>query len=733
MVAGAFKAPPVVEKQSIPDITPMRRGRPTTLEAKPNTAKPSPSPLRNSTSDPFSVLDSAKAPARNSANLDDISTRFPALDDFSLLHDSGSKFAFDSKPAPVKAGPPDITQRVTNALADDAFALPAAAAKATTGQPHSTQTSADSRTSISTGHAPSSIDKNPVHMHPASQNPLGYVSTGTMTSNPPSPTENTRATSTRPIFRFAPSSMDEKPSGHPRTSDAAELMTSDRRDDATSSHPAQYNSRPKSQGRAPEQSLSSRPSLEANNKSSLLGGFDNTLHRSRSATVKSRPSSGQSLSKPSIFRRLSREKSREPRSEEATQENEMLTSAVTGSPDDGEEATKIGSNVDYLKVMEEEEAAKKREKRLSGSSKHFKRTSMPSVSLSGTKSLLAGRFGEAFRRYETNSDEPTRGDDDGSPGQGGMEMPLSPIVGSEATDGRSDDGNSLEESEEAPPEVRRELERRRLEQEEKRVTDAAMAYRQRLAEGGKSRVPPGPNKKAMSIQSKVMSLLDESGRASPSPTKTAAGYGRYTDRVASPSPISQPTPSVHPPRTSSRQVTMGPQSNGAAQTSISRPPSNAPVSLASRINNNTYPNPPSISQVPLDISRHSAPPSENPTSRPAGPPKPQPKPQALRTGDRGPPSPLKPSTMTGRKSLSTRNPYQTSPPQQFGQKTPTPGNPQVDGPATDDDWESTFSKRYPDLSGLGLVETDIDDKLFGGTNKTGNGPAPGREMKIKDI
>ena len=693
MVAGAFKALPVVEKQSIPDITPMRRGRPTTLEAKSNISKPSPSPLRNSVSDPFSALDAGKAPSRNSANFDDISARFPALDDFSLLHDSGSKFAFDSKPAPVKTAPQDITQRVTNALADDAFAVPTAAARATTGQPRSTHISAESRTRVSAGKAVPSIDHNPVQAPPVSQKPLEYVSTGTMTSNPPSPIEINRTTSNRPIFRFPPPSTDDKPSGQPRVSDAAELAAAKLRADAITSRPTQIESRPKSQGRAPEQSLSSRPSFEASHRSSFLGGFDNSLHRSRSANTKSRPSSGQGPSKPGIFRRLSREKSREPRNEEQAQETEMLTSTATGTPDDGEDATKIGSNVDYLKAMEEEEAAKKKEKRLSSGSKHFKRTSMPSVSLSGTKSLLAGRFGEAFRRYETNSDDSSRGEDSLSPGHGGIEMPLSPIVGSEATDGRSDDGNSLEESEEVPPEVRRELERRRLEQEEKRVADAAAAYRQRLIEGGESGVAPKPNKKAMSIQSKVMSLLDESGRASPSPTKTAAGYGKYTDRDPSPTPAGQPNSSNYPPRTSSRQVTTETHSNGAGQTSAARPSSNAPVSLASRINNNTQLIPSSSTQIPPNVPRHSAPPSENPTTRPAGPPKPQPKPPALRTGARAPPSPLKPSTLVGRKSLSTRNPYQTSPPQHFEQTTPTPGNPQTDGPATDDDWESNFSKR----------------------------------------
>ena len=411
----------------------------------------------------------------------------------------------------------------------------------------------------------------------------------------------------------------------------------------------------------------------------------------------------------------------------------MLTSSATGNIEDAEEAHKIGSNVDYLKAMEEEDAVKRKEKRLSSGSKHFKRTSMPSVSLSGTKSLLAGRFGEAFRRYETNSDEPNHGDDNRLPNHGGDDMPLSPIVGSEATDGRSDDGNSLEESEEVPPEIRRELERRRLEQEEKRVTDAAAVYRQRITGGGKGGVAPIPNKKAMSIQSKVMSLLDESGRASPSPTKTAEGYGRYTDRGPSPTPPGQPNLSIHPPRTSSRPRHIASLPNGVEQTAPrARPSPNAPVDLATRLGNDAQGVASVPTHVPSVIPSHSAPPSENPMTRPAGPPKLQPKPPALRSVDRAPASPMKPSSLSGRKSLSTRNPYQTSPPEQSEQLTPTPGTSQVDGPAPDEDWENNFSKRYPDLSGLGLVETDIDNKMYSKGAKTGSS-GMNREMRIRDI
>ena len=706
----------------------MRRGRPTTLDAKSNASKPSPSPLRNSTSDPFSVLDAGKSSNRESASFEDISARFPALDEFSILHDSGSKFAFDSKSAPAKKEPRDIKQQVTNALADDAFAFPSASPKPQASLPASTQPIADVKSSLSNRKPPSTIETNTVLPSTIQQKPSSYVSTGTMTSSPPSPTVVTRATSNRQIFRFPPPA-EGKPVPEQRSSDSTDFAAARRRPDVASTRPSQADSQPKSQERGTEQSLSSRPSFEISHRSSFLGGLDNSLHRSRSANTKSRPSSMHGPSKPGIFRRLSREKSREPRNEDQSQEIDILTSNVTGNAEDLEDATKIDSSVDYLKALEEAESAKKKEKRLSSGSRHFKRASMPSVSLTGTKNLLAGRFGEAFRRYETNSEDPNHGDESRQPIHLGDDMPLSPIVGSEATDGRSDDGNSLEESEEVPPEVRRELERRRLEQEEKRVTDAAVAYRQRMADGGKSRGAPGPNQKAVSIQSKVRSLLDESGRASPSPTRTAEGYGKYTDRVPS------PAPSNNSPRLSSRQAPVSSLPNGAGQLpSRTKPPPSAPVSLASRLENDAQQLGSVSTHAPMDMARHSAPPLENPMTRPTGPPKPQPKPPALRTGDRIPPSPLKPSSLTGRKSFSTRNPYQTSPAEQSDQTTPTPGNFHTDGTPVDENWENTFSKRYPDLSGLGLVETDIDDKMSSRGNKTGGDlGGPSRETKIRDV
>ena len=709
-MVGAFKAPLVEEKQTIPDITPMRRGRPTKAGAD-HKPKPSPSPLRAVANDPFVALDAAPTTVPEALPSDDPSVRFPLLDEFSLLHESGGKFAFD--PEAKNKSSKDISQRVTDALADDAFAQPKAIARAptqnTSKPPAHTPNLELKPKSIADDTSKSKAIQYTKRQDSAAQRPT-MVSTGTMTSpSPPSPTLQNTANSTRPIFRFPPSSPTHRSSSQPRASDTSEMEAASFQVDAGGQkRPNFLGHRSKSQILNEESLKAYQPSLEVRHRSAYLSGVDVTVQRSKSANSKARPSSVQAPSKPNLLRRLSRERSKLEEPNQESVNAPLLISALTGEADDGEEAVKIDSNVDFLKAMEEEDASKRKEKRISSGSRHIKRASMPSVSLSGTKSLLAGRFGEAFRRFETNTGAPEQRDSSRSPVRGND---LTPIAGSEATDGRSDDGNALEEFEEIPPEMRRELERRRLSQEEKRVADAAAAYRERLAKGGDDgkRRPAGLNNKAASIQSKVQSLLDESGRASPSPTKTASGYGRFTD-LSDEQPIRQAQLS-HPPRTTSRQTPMQPSDGLNSQMqSKSRPLPDMPPTIG-RLNPPLSNRPSPLQQLP----RHSAPSTEQPFTRPTGPPKPQPKPQILRTGDR-PSSPAKPHSLVARKPLPSRLQQQQS----------LPEAPPLDG--ADDDWETTFSKRYPDLSGLEMVETEID-RGAGGVSMQGNG----REMRVRDV
>ena len=589
----------------------MRRGRPTKA-GEDHKPKPSPSPLRAVANDPFVALDVAPATVSELSPLDDPALRFPPLDEFSLLHDSGSKFAFD--PEAKNKPPKDINQRVTDALADDAFAQP----KANTKVPTQTLSKPPTHNSSLEVKPKSAIDdmskskamQFPKRQDSAPQRPT-MVSTGTMTSpSPPSPTLQNTANSNRPMFRFPPSSPTPRSSSQPRASDALEIeAASFQADIVGQKRPNFLGHRSKSQILNEESSKAHQPSLEVKHRSAYLGDMDVTVQRSKSANSKARPNSVQTPSKPNLLRRLSRERSKLEEPNQESVNSPLLTSALTGEADDGDEAVKIDSNVDFLKAMEGEDASKRKEKRISSGSRHIKRASMPSVSLSGTKSLLAGRFGEAFRRFETNTGAPEQRESSPSPVRGND---LTPIAGSEATDDRSDDGYALEESEEILPEMRRELERRRLSQEEKRVADAAAAYRQRLAEGGDEvkRRPAGLSNKAASIQSKVQSLLDESGRASPSPTKTASGYGRFTDS-SDEQPTRQAQPD-HPPRTTSRQTPMQPFNDLSSQM---RPTSKMIPDMPPNI---SRPNP-SLSNRPTPLQNptpNSAPPTQKPLPSP---------------------------------------------------------------------------------------------------------------------
>ncbi|KAJ5054638.1 uncharacterized protein L3040_000905 [Drepanopeziza brunnea f. sp. 'multigermtubi'] len=116
---GAVYSPPPPVQQVIPDVVPMRRGRPVVSSQANSAPKPSPSPMRAAVNDPWAALD----PASSTPAIDEVAARFPSLDQFSLLHDGG-KFDFDTS-SPIKpAQSRDLGQRVTEKLADDAFATP---------------------------------------------------------------------------------------------------------------------------------------------------------------------------------------------------------------------------------------------------------------------------------------------------------------------------------------------------------------------------------------------------------------------------------------------------------------------------------------------------------------------------------------------------------------------------------------------------------------------------------
>lgn len=700
-MAGAYRAPIVEDKPSIPSVVPMRRGRPTKPDFEPRDPKPSPSPMRVVTSDPFVALDANSSSTSTKVVTDDISSRFPPLEDFSILQEPKGKFSFDDpQPETMAKAPKDISQRVTDALADDAFARPAGSDKATSMQPKQ----AIPAILLDEETQDMSEPPKPKAIHfPSSPKEDGrkpsMVSTGTMTSPSPPSSSHNNSNSPRPIFRFPAS--EHRSSSQSQGSDNSGQITSSLRPDGSAKRPGLLDYRSKSQTSTLSVSkspVSSRPSLEGS-RPSQLDLKSASISRSKSASSRSRPISIQAEPRRNFLHSREMSAGDTPSSDSLnrTYRAEYLPSALSDEPEDAMETNKIQSNVAFLRAMEDEDISKRKEKRLSSGSRHVKRASMPSISLSGTKSLLAGRFGDAFRRFEANTGGPGRRSPS-PPERHGRD--LTPIAGSEATDGRSDDGHVLEETEAIPPEVRRELERRRLSQEEKRVSDAAAAYKQKFSrksdEGQEPYKEKQANSRAASIQSKVKSLLDESGRASP--VRVKHGYSPYPQ---SPShyPTQAPRQILASPdgfrQSNASQVPGNPPTNSQA----SRPPKKAdsmpkspvvntkqpPLATASTRTQNSVQLPASDSRYPPPTGAASAPTANRPFTRPNAPPKPQ----ALRTGNR---ELERPSSSSSRQNLIAH----ALPSSAVGNISPE-----------SEDWEEKFSKRYPSLAGLELVETDV--------------------------
>lgn len=216
-----------------------------------------------------------------------------------------------------------------------------------------------------------------------------------------------------------------------------------------------------------------------------------------------------------------------------------------------------------------------------------KRYSVPSGP--GPK-ILAGKFGDAFQRFESNA--PAGGDASArapSPLGDLGRRDVTPIAGSEAVDERIDSGlielsDDDGDDDDVTPEARREIERRQLEEEERRVAAAQAEYKSRVA-GGDAASRPVPAPKKSSIQSRVQNLLDEDQRATHI-QRTAEGYGKYSDAATAASKTDKPLPlvprkppAVSKPRgettattttmTTTHEAGTAPQSRGHATTGAS--------------------------------------------------------------------------------------------------------------------------------------------------------------------
>ncbi|KAK5069874.1 Ark- serine/threonine protein kinase [Lithohypha guttulata] len=526
---GASLAPPAHElPRAIPDVEPMRRGRPTKPMSHHTSAKPSPSPLRMvDHSDAFANLDGG-------AGADELSSRFPRLEEFSLLNDQGSKFAFQpAAEMPAGKSDNDLAKRVTEALADDAFRRPASPPK-----PALLSSSKVLETRQSNGlQKKKSAETTNARASPASFDPAtaGSKTTSTAVGSSPPLRPMSIQVSKKPIWKV-PEKLENpvRASSITQASSQTKPILAKDRGGSRLANLLQQDA-VGSQLSHDEEAISptsSRPSLEGARP--LLRDLSSDVKRSKSLNVRNRPVSVNIASaRPTHINDREIKKIDEARIADIAADMAPLTHAVSENSN-----TNIKSDIEFLRAREEEERERhKHMKRLSGSKGHHqKRSSLPSVALSGTKNLLQGRFGEAFRKFETAGGERSHNQQhDRTPPHSPTAEEhhiLTPIAGSEATD-LSDDRRGLDETEELPPELRRELEKQKLEAEERRVERAAAEYRQRVA--GKTSAPPLISTKAASIQNRVQSLLNQNDR---SPSKTATGYGRFTAETLQ----SEPTP-----------------------------------------------------------------------------------------------------------------------------------------------------------------------------------------------
>ncbi|ROT42799.1 serine/threonine-protein kinase ppk30 [Sodiomyces alkalinus F11] len=665
-VVGAVFAPPRKEQQTIPDIVPMRRGRPpsTAHQATQQPQKPTPVSVRVTSGDPFAALDSKSAGQGETAA--GPSSRFPSLEQFSLLHDHGSKFSFDSPTSPPLKQQDDLNQKVAQHLADEAFAKPqstlstspipsrprtVAPTDATTHLPLNVKpapSATDLKKTLSAppktaemSRASAIITSNPELQAISNHSTQNYVSTGTMTTPPPE--EKPREAMPPPIWRV-PSPDRQRATSAPRPGMEEPNLPNIPRfeENQPASNPRNMSSQyPSSHKRQPS---SSRPSLEGARPSAESVGrqrpasthLESSIDylRERQMTSKPMGSSGFPLAR---------------------------YTDKTPSPAAGpEDEINIESNVEFLRSLEETGGKKDR------SSWHVKR---PSTSLStGSKNILTGKFGEAFKRFESHQPPPAASRTP-SPDKEFDRRDLTPIAGSEATDGRSDDGQTQAHDENMSPEMRREFERQQLIQEERRVEAAQAEYRQRMATrapilSARPALPPKPVSKAISIQHRVQSLLDD-GQKSDQVPRTAEGYGVYSDAATAASRVEKPQPTT------------------------SRKAINRPVI------------PPSNMQ---DVG------AIKPSQPAADPPQTTPR---LAQGAK-PPAPKKPVHLNNLPTVGATAPYPRQ--AQYGTEhlvaLELSGQPLLDMTAQEkNDYIENFSKRFPSLSSLEMVERDIDAEV----------------------
>ncbi|KAL6871983.1 serine/threonine protein kinase [Trichoderma novae-zelandiae] len=587
-IVGAVFAAPIREQQTLPDITPMRRGRPVPSPSR------TPVPGKVTDGDPFAALDSkAVAAAASSASTtirradpDELSSRFPRLDEFALLHEQQT-FNFDSTPASPRP-PKDLSAKVAERLADEAFASLRSTAPSTPApRPHSVAPlssrpppdvspptpetrlhpklvpSSTSQSGIS--RAQSIITSNPELKAIANKTATtAYVSTGTMTELSPD--------------KEGPSDVEASR----RSLDAETPRASAPRAAALTGQTTAKRLSGGNWASANTRSSSVQPRLSQSTVASSRTSLDNLS--SQEDLIDIRSSAGNFVGKqrplsstfePSTLEYLrERENTSKPPSRQSSVTRHSswhlpLSHSNTGRNDGGSSSKEQRSS----RSIEVQEYDQDRPGERS------------EAATSTSKNLLASKFGGAFKRFENSAPSEIEPEArSSSPSKEQARRALTPIQGSEAADDRSDSGD---EGRHMTAEMRRDMERRQLEEEEARVEAAQAEYRRRVAEGGspsKTRPPTAPKPmgaaRAASIQNRVQSLLSEEQKPALVP-RTAHGYGKYTDSEPAsgetdrsrpevkPKPIVAAKPAAADPRRSDSSLVDARQATGSTSASAS--------------------------------------------------------------------------------------------------------------------------------------------------------------------
>ena len=770
---GLTKAAPEVQKQAIPDIAPMRRGRPGAAPAATAATAASTTAQAPARGDPFAALDSKNFDVRAGA-VDELSKRFPSLEEFSITQGGGAKkFAFSNSGAspPTSDTKAPLNERVANALADEVFSKPLSKANPAADRAPAQPLRPVQKNPSTGAKVPPTVPVKELRQVPAPQpSPgsrigSGYRDTGTGTSPPLPAKSSLPEVSTRPIWKVPEKSS--SPRFPAQLQNTGGLLKPGNTDLHRSKSQTESTSGG-SLGKSGAFTGSNRPSLEGQ-RPSARELEESSTSRDLSADSRGRVTS-MYVSDMDYLRSQEQSRSKRPSMESRRHSRQASWSREPQQAEDNNNKRNSNSqedqfdDKDLLRPADEGGLMRK----ASGGKKHGhqKRSSMSALG-----ERLKGGFSDAFKRFEGWGPEqqqdlalitPTPGDhdDDGEP------RLLSPIAGSEAALSRTSDFDSaLDETEDLPPEVRRELERQRLSQEERRVAEAAAEHRARVA--AQSTGSGAPMTRANAIQQRVENFLRE-GRQSPAPKKTASGYGHYSDAAHAatsedPAAVQHPANPILPTWTAPPIAAQKPAVTSAAVSgniaSVSKnpypvkpkpiPQPNPNARAVPQTANAAFSPPHHTASAPAQLSTT---PTQPPPSRGVGGPaavaRPSapPKPKGLRTGGGGPTStwpppnaqtsppddiaspaayavpkpsgglaallakdlegvpdyPPRGSSMQSQQQQQQQQQIPPGPSQKFSQAKP-PGGPVM----SEIDEMEDFSKRYPSLSGIEMVETEI--------------------------